>query len=410
MSTSLAPEVARAVVDPARLAAVGSYRLAGHAGDPVLDAVVAHMARLLGAPMAVINLVGPDLQCYPAEHGVGASSTSIPDTLSFCAYVVADRAPLTVPDAADHPVFAANPLVAAGVVSAYLGVPLIDEDGFVLGALSVFDTHVRQFTAEDQEALQTLAGLVRAVLSLRRRVLRQWWDARLLALQGQVLEEVATGGALPAILGMLDAAVAELSAGADPARRQTLGDTVDRLTAIAIATESDTWRSTIRRMAHHDPLTGLANRAQFHQQGAPALAGGGAVLFIDVDRFKDVNDRGGHAVGDQLLVRLAEQLRTRLAVSVPTAVIGRLGGDEFAAVLPSLDSEAARKLAEELVTVLTAQTTVGRRTVRVSVSIGLAMSRPGAAFHDVLRAADEAMYAAKSNGRGRLHYDGTYKP
>ncbi|SNR52624.1 sensor domain-containing diguanylate cyclase [Blastococcus mobilis] len=409
MSTPLAPNVARAVAYPARLAAVETYRLAGHAGDPDLDAVVAHMARLLRAPMAVINLVGPDLQCYPAEHGVGAPSTSVPDALSFCAYVVADRAPLTVPDAADHPVFAGNPLVATGAVAAYLGVPLIYEDGFVLGALSVFDTDPRQFTADDQEALQTLAGLVRAVLSLRRRVLRQEWDARLLAVQGQVLEEVATGGPLLPILGMLDAAVAELSPGADPARRQALADTVDRLTAIA--TESDTWRSTIRRMAHHDPLTGLVNRAQFHQQGAAALAaGGGAVLFIDVDRFKDVNDRGGHAVGDQLLVQLAEELRSRLTTAVPAAVIGRLGGDEFAAVLPGLDREAATALAAELVTALTAQATVGRRTVQVSVSIGLAMSRPAADFHDVLHAADEAMYTAKSNGRGRLHYDGTFEP
>ncbi|MET0764363.1 MAG: GGDEF domain-containing protein, partial [Blastococcus sp.] len=180
-----------------------------------------------------------------------------------------------------------------------------------------------------------------------------------------------------------------------------LRDTVDRLTEVA--TNADTWRSTIQTLAHQDPLTGLANRTQFQQRGGTALAGGGAVLFIDVDNFKDVNDRGGHAVGDQLLIRIAQELRTQVTAAVPTAVISRLGGDEFAAVLPGLDREAVTALAEELVAALAIRTRVGRRTVRVSVSMGLAMAAPGAEFRDVLRAADDAMYAAKSNGRGRLH-------
>lgn len=394
--------VVRAVADPARLAAIDSYRLVGHDDDPELEAVVAHMAQVLDTPMAFINLVGPDLQCYPAEHGVGAASTAVPDRLSFCSYVVAGRVPLTVADAASHAVFSANPLVTAGTVSAYLGVPLTDEDGFVLGALSVFDDHPRQFTAEDQEALQTLATLVRSVLSLRRRILWQEWEARLLAVQGEVLEQVATGGSLPEILGLLDAVVAELSPGADPEHHQRLRDTTDRLTEIA--TNADTWRSTIQTMAHQDPLTGLANRTHFYQTGIAALAGGGVVLFIDVDKFKDVNDRGGHAIGDQLLIRIAQQLRTRLTAAVPSAVIGRLGGDEFAAVLPGANRRTATELAGELVTALTPRAAVGRRTVQASVSIGLAMASPEANFHDVLRAADDAMYAAKDDGAGRFRW------
>src|SRR3954454_23124269 len=102
------PPPRAAVADPARLAAVASYRLGGHAGDADLDAVVAYMARAVKAPIAIINLVGPNEQCYPAEHGAGAADSQVPDHLSFCSYVVATRAPLQVADAREHPVFRDN--------------------------------------------------------------------------------------------------------------------------------------------------------------------------------------------------------------------------------------------------------------------------------------------------------------
>jgi diguanylate cyclase (GGDEF)-like protein len=163
------------------------------------------------------------------------------------------------------------------------------------------------------------------------------------------------------------------------------------------------WRQATERMARRDPLTGLANRAHFTGAGATALAGGGAVLFIDLDRFKTVNDRGGHALGDQLLIRLAGALREQVAAAAPEAVIGRLGGDEFAVVLPGMDRAAAHALGEGVLRALTVHVRVGRRTVRVSCSIGVAIAAPHSAFDDVLRAADGAMYSAKDAGRGRVH-------
>jgi diguanylate cyclase (GGDEF)-like protein len=137
--------------------------------------------------------------------------------------------------------------------------------------------------------------------------------------------------------------------------------------------------------------------------GREALVDGGAVLFIDVDRFKEVNDRGGHAAGDQLLVRLADRLRDLVEDVVPCAVVGRLGGDEFAAVLPGVDRGLAAAIGERLTAVLVDETEVGRRHVRVSASVGLAMAGPGATLEDVLRDADRAMYGAKEGGRGLLH-------
>ncbi|MGY1689855.1 diguanylate cyclase domain-containing protein [Geodermatophilus sp. SYSU D01105] len=388
-----------AVADPDRLAAIASYRLGGHAGDADLDAVVAYMARALDAPIAVINLVGPDLQCFPAEIGVGVPFSHVPDELSFCAHVVAMREPLEVSDALAHPVFAQNPAVAAGAIRSYLGVPLIDEDGFVLGSLGVFDDGVRSFSGDDLDTLEIQVRLVRSVLSLRRQVAAHRWDARLLAAQGRVLEAVATGAPLEAVLDLLSAAVRDLAPDADAEQQRVLTETVDRLTAVA--TDADGWRRTMTRVARQDPLTGLANRAHLLDAGQAALTGGGAVLFIDVDRFKEVNDRGGHAVGDQLLVRLAERLRAHLA-DVPDAVAGRLGGDEFAAVLPGVDRATAETVGERLVAGLVDEVVVGRRSVRVSASIGLAMAAPGVPFEEVLREADLAMYGAKESGRGRL--------
>jgi diguanylate cyclase (GGDEF)-like protein len=389
-----------AVADPDRLAAVASYRLDGHAGDADLDAVVAYMARALRAPIAVINLVGPDLQCFPAEIGVGVPSSHVPDELSFCAYVVATREPLEVTDALAHPVFAENPAVAAGAIRSYLGVPLIDEDGFVLGSLGVFDDDVRSFSGDDLDVLEIQVRLVRSVLSLRRQVAAHRWDARLLTSQGRVLEGVATGAPLDDVLDLLSAAVRELAPDCDAEQQRVLSETVDRLTTVA--TEADSWRRALTRVARQDPLTGLANRAHLLDAGRAALTGGGAVLFIDVDRFKEVNDRGGHAVGDQLLVRLAERLRGQLA-EVPDAVVGRLGGDEFAVVLPGVDRGTATAIGQRLVAALVDDVAVGRRRVRVSASIGLAMAGPGTPFEEVLQEADLAIYGAKESGRGRLH-------
>jgi diguanylate cyclase (GGDEF)-like protein len=84
-------------------------------------------------------------------------------------------------------------------------------------------------------------------------------------------------------------------------------------------------------------------------------------------------------------------------------VVGRLGGDEFAAVLPGLDRDSATRVGELLVDALTDEVEVGRRSIRVSASIGLAVAEPGVAFETVLRRADLAMYGAKERGRGVLH-------
>lgn len=118
-------------------------------------------------PIAVINVVSHNLQTYPAEVGVGAPCTSVPDGVSFCAEVVETGNPMSVADARTHPVYADNPMVRAGVIGSYAGVPLVD-DGFVLGSVSIFDSRPRSFSAADLQMLELQAQLASSVLALRR--------------------------------------------------------------------------------------------------------------------------------------------------------------------------------------------------------------------------------------------------
>ncbi|WP_337062251.1 EAL domain-containing protein [Kineococcus sp. G2] len=196
-------EVLRAAVaDPARLAAVDACGLLG-VHDADLQGVVDHVAGVLRVPVAALELVRPGRQWFPAERGLRTSGAEVPDELSPGAHVVATGAPLSVADARGHPVFRHHPFAAHGAVRSYLGVPLVDEDGSALGALSVADRHPRRFTAADREVLRSQAHLVRALLALRRRADAHERDALLLEAQRDVLEAVVAGHRLPAVLERL---------------------------------------------------------------------------------------------------------------------------------------------------------------------------------------------------------------
>ncbi len=168
----------------------------------------------------------------------------------------------------------------------------------------------------------------------------------------------------------------------------------------------------LRFQAFHDSLTRLANRALFADRVGHALSRAGrrdgsiAVLFIDLDDFKTINDSLGHEAGDRLLVAIAD----RLSASVrPSDTCARLGGDEFAVLLdPVMTREDAGAAARRVREALRAPVSVSDRDVRVHVSIGLAVAdRPMLTADDLLRRADAAMYAAK---RERVQSVREYEP
>ena len=157
--------------------------------------------------------------------------------------------------------------------------------------------------------------------------------------------------------------------------------------------------------ARHDKLTGLANRALFNEavQGQMLLCkqmkATMAVLYIDLDGFKAVNDTHGHSAGDELLCSVA----SRLSASVGSSgVVARLGGDEFAILLANSGNDDARVLAETLIENVSAPHAMGHLSISISASIGIALlTEASQTPHSLLRAADEAMYRAKRAGRQR---------
>ncbi|WP_245307848.1 GGDEF domain-containing phosphodiesterase [Hoeflea sp. IMCC20628] len=162
----------------------------------------------------------------------------------------------------------------------------------------------------------------------------------------------------------------------------------------------------LEKLAFHDPLTGLANRTLFHRRvddalGRCARTGEiGALLLLDLDRFKDVNDTLGHAVGDALLVKVAHLLARTLGNA---HFVSRLGGDEFAVLLEGItDREESEAIASEIVRVISGMTVLDRIEVTVGTSIGIAMLlNHGRTSDELLRSADLALYRAKEEGRGR---------
>ncbi len=170
----------------------------------------------------------------------------------------------------------------------------------------------------------------------------------------------------------------------------------------------DQLRRMEQRLTHqtnHDELTGLANRTMFARIVRDALkqADNGqstAVLFVDLDDFKTVNDSLGHAAGDELLVALGRRFGSAIP---PYATAARLGGDEFAVVLPCVrDLEEVTAIAQQLLTTIGAPVSAAGRVVPVHASIGVALSTPGQSTAELLRNADTAMYAAKSLGKDRV--------
>ncbi len=164
----------------------------------------------------------------------------------------------------------------------------------------------------------------------------------------------------------------------------------------------------LRRLARTDSLTGLPNRAAFMETLMSRMSpqrrrndGDFAIVYMDLDGFKGVNDTLGHPAGDLLLQRVADHLRSCLR---PADVVARLGGDEFTMLLDSVCSaEDAMRVAERVVAGMPKQISAGGRTAQVGISVGIVVSEPRHVSLDaMLSEADQALYTAKQNGRGQF--------
>jgi diguanylate cyclase (GGDEF)-like protein len=198
--------------------------------------------------------------------------------------------------------------------------------------------------------------------------------------------------------GRRDAALQVVLAKLEPTDRQVV---LDALTA-AEKTETE-----LRYLADHDPLTALLNRRAFRTRldtyvnFAARYGGRGAVMVIDVDGLKEVNDRLGHQQGDNLIRRVAVKLRERVRA---TDIVARLSGDEFAVLMPQSDVEGALQLGEDLRVEVADAFAGDPELAGASISVGITMfgAEADGGAEAVLAAADQAMYRAKAEGRNRI--------
>jgi diguanylate cyclase (GGDEF)-like protein len=320
-----------------RVAALHAYRLLDTQPEPEFDVTTRVAARLFDVPIALVALMDTDRLWFKSRHGLDVQQ--LDREIAFCAHAIVKPDELMViEDLALDPRFVGNPLVHDGPrLRFYAGAPLVDAEGHALGTIAVLGLQPRAFGAEQRALLKDLAvSVMTAIDSLRR---------------GLMLRELATT----------------------------------------------------------DSLTGLANRIRFHaavdrrlsaaREAGPAGAAPSrqvALLYTDLDGFKDINDAHGHAVGDRVLQEVAQRMRSRMRAE---DTLARLGGDEFAAVIGGdATREDAIALAERLVEAVGTRVAVDGIEARVGVSIGIVVADAGNGELNAARLgerADHALYRAK---------------
>lgn len=335
-----------------RLKALSDYGLGDERPLPSLDSVVRIAARMFDMPVAAVNMIGSDHVFFAASVGVG--EVDMRRDVSFCAHAITRDGVMVVPDATGDERFHDNPLVTGPAgLRFYAGVPLISAGGQALGALCVIDRRPHpEFSRDDEERLRELALMVSDRLELRRI---------------EVAAEPAARVEPPAEVAARDRETEELF-----------------------------------RLANFDLLTGLANRGRFFRLVEETLAEptAAAVVMIDLDGFKDVNDTLGHAVGDGILREVAARLARRIGDDDAAA---RIGGDEFAILLRGV-SESARAMAvsDAINHDIAHPIDIDGQEIHVGASCGVAL----APLHtgnpmELLGNADLALFRAKTDGRGR---------
>lgn len=323
-----------------RVDALRRYAIIDTPPEPNFDRLTNLASAIFEQPICTLALADTDRFWFKSKHGVDA--TEMPRRMAFCEQTIRGDEVFVVEDAFEDARFAQAPVVSSAPhLRFYAGAPLVTPEGVRIGSLCVLNAEPQKsFSGRKKHILLNLANTAVELIEARSRQIELT----------KCTEEIAI-------------------------------------------------------LARHDPLTGLANRLHLAEIAGEMLAGmtagdSAALLYLDLDGFKPVNDRHGHHCGDALL----RQVGHRLQMCVPQALsIARLGGDEFVVVLGDSKGAAdATAIASRLVEVLGAPYTVEGKSLRIGVSIGVAIRQgEGIELDLLLREADQALYRAKLGGLGR---------
>ncbi len=440
-----------------RLAALQQYGFVEGIELPSLQPIVQIAARMFDVPAAAVNMIGSDHVFFAASAGI--DTCDMGRDVSFCAHAITQDEVLVVEDAELDPRFHDNPLVTSGMIRFYAGVPLVSPSGHPLGALCVVDDKPHaSFSSEDRARLRDLARLAGDKLELRRlEAAKEAQPSRFEAIAATSPYAVicfdrtqtitATNVAAQAMFGYsagemlgrelyrlmpdeehfrVRGAIARAIGGSAPPSndenaftglRRDGGRFEAELTwsqwqengephfgaVVRDVTDRRRHEDELYRLATRDGLTGLPNRALLYERAAAAIASGGttpAIVMIDLDGFKDVNDTLGHAVGDAILQETARRLADCTASSDTAA---RIGGDEFAILVADCsDPLRLSALPDILIAEIARPIQVDGHEVRVAASCGLAIAPVhGETVDELIGSADLALFQAKTGGRGR---------
>lgn len=437
-----------------RLLALAEYGLAGEERASSLDPIVDIAAKMFDCPAAAVNIIGNDHVFLTSSFGIDDYDRS--RDVSFCAHAITQDEVMVVEDATLDPRFHDNPIVEAGFIRFYAGVPLRTASGHALGALCVIDNKPHaQFAPEDRVRLKELAGLVLDKLELRRLQIAAAsnpprlvasaatspnaiisfdaqstitaWNEAATTLFGRSAED-ATGRSIKALIAeedwpVVDAGLERVLGGGEPnsAGRELTGVRAngeqfpieihwsrwlegDEMHFGAIArdmTERKRDHDTLYRLANYDTLTGLPNRNLLQQKVEDAAANGSAFALIvsDLHGFTDINNTLGYAAGDSVLRLVAERIGE---IGPDAGLVARIGGDEFATLVQhESDPATLERIARRINAAIARPIVVDGQEVRIVGNCGMALAPDhGNTFEELMGSAELALFQARSTGRG----------